>query len=425
MNSSAQRVQLVFAGEVLAGFQDDEVKRQLGALLKIGPAQQDQLFSGTRTVLKKSIDPQEAQRYVDYLAKLGAKVHIEALEAPAAVAAAPAVVAAADAVPPVEEITCPNCGLRQPKQVFCRECVTNMPMGIAAKEEAEREAREARQAERQARLGGKPQASAITSSAAGGAGGMFSFGGRIARLPYFTVGGFVTAMLVGLLTFFISHPHSLAAGLVFVAFAVFALFMTVRLAILRLHDINNTGWWCLLLFVPYVGGVAGMVLALWPGNGSDNDYGEPPRPGHIGLALLAALAFGSSLYQAGKTLSSSEMLSTAMSWGQRSDEQADSLRIEDFLSSREGVRAFHEKYEAAGPNKAFAVSADGVWGWHADANTPAAAAGMAMRACDQYRKPGGARCKLLNFNGRWMVGTRGDADSREPEAAPQEGDGGR
>lgn len=45
----------------------------------------------------------------------------------------------------------------------------------------------------------------------------------------------------------------------------------------RLHDIDRSGWWLLLLFVPVVGWVLMLLNCLRPGRRGGNAYGAPPR----------------------------------------------------------------------------------------------------------------------------------------------------
>jgi hypothetical protein len=73
-------VQMIFRGEVLDGFQADEVKRRLAQALKLGDERVAQLFSGQRMVLKDSIEADVARRYVEQLALIGALVHLEPVE---------------------------------------------------------------------------------------------------------------------------------------------------------------------------------------------------------------------------------------------------------------------------------------------------------------------------------------------------------
>ncbi|MEW6706283.1 MAG: DUF805 domain-containing protein [Pseudomonadota bacterium] len=91
-------VQLVFRGEVLAGFQPEEVQRELGRLLKVDEAKLAALFSGGRAVLKRGLPSADAPRYVARLAALGARVHVEPMAAGAPAPAAPP--AATPATPP-------------------------------------------------------------------------------------------------------------------------------------------------------------------------------------------------------------------------------------------------------------------------------------------------------------------------------------
>jgi uncharacterized membrane protein YhaH (DUF805 family) len=70
--------------------------------------------------------------------------------------------------------------------------------------------------------------------------------------------------------------------LMFIPLAVaFVLFFVwaIRVTVLRLHDMNRSGWWVLVTLIPYVGWVASLVLMFMPGTPEDNDYGEKPKRG--------------------------------------------------------------------------------------------------------------------------------------------------
>lgn len=49
-------MQLVFAGELLAGESRAEVRRRLGELLKLDDARLDTLFCGRQVVIKRGLD---------------------------------------------------------------------------------------------------------------------------------------------------------------------------------------------------------------------------------------------------------------------------------------------------------------------------------------------------------------------------------
>lgn len=63
------------------------------------------------------------------------------------------------------------------------------------------------------------------------------------------------------------------AGLIFVAGILPGLAVTVR----RLHDQDKSGWFILVNFIPYVGGLIMLVLAFLPGTDGENQYGSDPR----------------------------------------------------------------------------------------------------------------------------------------------------
>jgi hypothetical protein len=222
-------VQLVFRGEALEGFAPDEVRRRVAQALKLDEHRTAQLFSGARTVLKRSLEPGIARTYAQKLAHLGARVHIEPADAPPTTAfptlpdlpdedAAPApppcgapprptraapltpaqphapkapvaaVAAGAAAAPDsslglqtIEEVTCPNCGERQAKRLLCRNCSTNMEMVLANLREASERAR----AERLEKFAARhPQRANRHAAADGDSAGIFglTFEGRMGRL---------------------------------------------------------------------------------------------------------------------------------------------------------------------------------------------------------------------------------------------------
>ena len=57
----------------------------------------------------------------------------------------------------------------------------------------------------------------------------------------------------------------------------------------RLHDMNASGWWSLLMFVPIANALMGLVLIFAPGTKGDNRFGLQPKPNHVGV-YLAGLA---------------------------------------------------------------------------------------------------------------------------------------
>ncbi len=417
-------VRLVFAGEILEGFQAGEVKRRFGEAFKIEGAQLTAMFSGERTVLKRALPAAEAARYVARLGALGARVHIEPLEALPAVASAsvPATAlanAAAAAVPlaalaPLEEqITCPNCGERQPKQVFCRACTTDMPRGIAAKKEDADRAR----AERldAARAGGRyaPPRSAGGEVSFGGTVDpppmlSLSFEGRMGRVSYLNAGGlaWLGIALIGIgaalmLPIFRSMLVLIPLGVAGIVFFIWSL----RVTALRLHDMNLSGWWALLTFIPYLGFVVTVVLLFVPGSSDDNDHGDKPRQGNglvaagIVVAGVIALAALSRVAMGRYDQYNERAAERAAQQGAQVDAQA-MQEASQYLGSPAALEAY-AAYMREPDNKAFAVGGGGALGWRAGHTSMREATTQAMAACDANRAPYTSACQLVNVNGQW------------------------
>lgn len=95
------------------------------------------------------------------------------------------------------------------------------------------------------------------------------FGGRASRTEF------------GWCTLFMFVAQILAYLILssWLAFAVILILMVPTLAVTarRLHDTNRSGWWQLLLFVPFLGAIGLCVLLLLP-PAEPNRYGPPPAP---------------------------------------------------------------------------------------------------------------------------------------------------
>lgn len=442
---TAAQVQLVFRGEVLQGFHVEDVKRALGERLRIDEKGLANLFTAPRTVVKRAVAPTEAARYIATFAKLGAILHAEGLAppappvrpatglslptivpppehaapppaarsgppAPAPIPAAtrplaPATAPEAPAAAGVEEVTCPNCGERQSKRLLCRSCTTNIEMALAAKAEADAAARAATLAERQRKYGIKTRTEPEPVMEASGEPDYWGLGfeGRMRRLPYWT-GGFIllTALYLAALLF-LQRPGS--GGWVLLGlFYLPCLVISLRWTAMRLHDLNASGWWAVVLFVPYVGAAAGLVLSFVPGNTGDNDHGEPPPDGRWVHLVAAAGAFVLSV------VFTFSILTAVLMRVYLADEDglealaepgaAVTSSAEHPLPAGAARRAFESVYAAAPGFKAFASSPSGPWGWYGGAPTLAHATAAAMQRCEGQRQSDHAPCEILDASAR-------------------------
>ena len=232
-----------------------------------------------------------------------------------AAAAAPAELALVGEDPPsLETIDCPACGARQPKRNLCRECGADMPRILASREVQEKSVDGSVYAPPKAIVRDFVAEIGETPRCLG-----FSLRGRIGRLRYLAyslpgyVVTFISVFMVGALNGRGGSP-SVGAVAVVVVIGLLGVFLSIRVVILRLHDLNRSAWWILLavvaaLTLPFsrvgvgvgvlvIGGlylVASLVLVFWPGSRQSNNYGSPPGPNTLWTVLGALVTIGLSL----------------------------------------------------------------------------------------------------------------------------------
>ena len=93
----------------------------------------------------------------------------------------------------------------------------------------------------------------------------YDFKGREGRKVFwlFTLNMFIINTILGL---FSADILSLI-----ISFAI--LLPSLGLSVRRLHDINFSGWWILVGFLPFLGIIALVVFACLPGTEGENKYG--------------------------------------------------------------------------------------------------------------------------------------------------------
>ncbi|MCW7541731.1 DUF805 domain-containing protein [Aquabacterium sp. A7-Y] len=100
-----------------------------------------------------------------------------------------------------------------------------------------------------------------------------TFSGRARRKEYwmFLLFNIIISVVLSVLdamlgTMFIGIVYSLAM-----------LIPSIAVSVRRLHDINRSGWWCLIALVPFVGAIVLLVFAVMEGNAGQNEYGADPK----------------------------------------------------------------------------------------------------------------------------------------------------
>jgi uncharacterized membrane protein YhaH (DUF805 family) len=458
MSIDSTSVQLIFAGEVLDGFSPADVKQRLAQRLKLDEARLRSLFSGQRVVVKRGLDAATANHWVAQFREMGARLHIVSAAgdtrttAPAPTPVPPPAPAPLSLTPiappphdpyaapapapipvntplPTEEITCPSCGERQPKRILCRACACDMPRGIAAREEEAAAERARRNEERLARRGGHRAAVAGAPSRrpSGFAASRveriradeedaplfsLSFDGRIGRMRNFLGGLLILTTIVWLAILVALAPSPFTLVLLLIGLA-FTMVWGIRLTVLRLHDVNRSGWWVLLMLVPTLGNLASLALMLWPGDGDDNEFGPPPSQDGSLPAVAVLLVLCLSL-ATGWEMAWSAVQRQIAQIEEDVDEDSDSDAGDDeatlppaselvrALRSDAAVGEFH-RYMATPGHRAFAVSNAGAWGWHGGAARPDQAIDSALADCERRRSPYTANCRLVHVNNQWAM----------------------
>ncbi len=99
------------------------------------------------------------------------------------------------------------------------------------------------------------------------------FDGRSGRKEYWTfvLGNFAVFVILGILGYFVGS----LIGIVSMLFSLAALVPSIAVGIRRLHDIGKSGWWMLIVLIPFLGALVFIVLMLM-GSAGDNQYGAPP-----------------------------------------------------------------------------------------------------------------------------------------------------
>jgi uncharacterized membrane protein YhaH (DUF805 family) len=79
------------------------------------------------------------------------------------------------------------------------------------------------------------------------------------------------------LTILFSHQEHTTHRIIEVGLVVYACFKLAVLIPKRLHDMNGSGWWTLLFFLPLIDAAFELVLIFTPGTRDANKYGSVPR----------------------------------------------------------------------------------------------------------------------------------------------------
>lgn len=106
------------------------------------------------------------------------------------------------------------------------------------------------------------------------------FGGRARRREYWYFTLFNTLALLVLVILDVilgTFSEELSVGLLEGVYILAVLIPSFAVSVRRLHDTDRSGWWLLIGVVPFVGGLALLVLVLLDSQPGPNEYGPNPK----------------------------------------------------------------------------------------------------------------------------------------------------
>ena len=101
-----------------------------------------------------------------------------------------------------------------------------------------------------------------------------SFKGRASRSEYwwFFLFCICVGVITGIVDFVVGWNVMWITNIV-----IIALFLpTLSVAVRRLHDMGRSGWWYLIVIIPYIGWIMFLILMIIEGEEHPNGYGEVP-----------------------------------------------------------------------------------------------------------------------------------------------------
>ncbi len=128
---------------------------------------------------------------------------------------------------------------------------------------------------------------------------IFSFSGRIGRLRYLAYNTGINLVLMAIMlpmlggsAFVAGDTPSLSSGIGSIAIIIFyiaTIVISVMFGKRRLNDLNRSGWFVLLLIIPFVNLLIIIYLVFFSGSDGDNNYGPQAMANTLGVKVLAFL----------------------------------------------------------------------------------------------------------------------------------------
>ncbi len=102
-----------------------------------------------------------------------------------------------------------------------------------------------------------------------------SFEGRLNRQPYI-IGYLIISFISAILTYLTKDSTSILISIFVGIIGIMISIATLSLIVRRLHDLNKSGWFALILLIPFVNFLFSLYLWLEKGTDGPNQYGADP-----------------------------------------------------------------------------------------------------------------------------------------------------
>ena len=101
-----------------------------------------------------------------------------------------------------------------------------------------------------------------------------TFSGRSRRMEYW-----MFALINAIIGLAISSIEILAGGpgIIGVLYGLAVFIPGIAVTVRRLHDINRSGWWLLILLIPLIGAVIILIFMIFDSQSNMNKYGNNPK----------------------------------------------------------------------------------------------------------------------------------------------------
>lgn len=100
-----------------------------------------------------------------------------------------------------------------------------------------------------------------------------SIAGRASRSEYWYFGLFYFLSYIGFMVVSAIIPF---LAILYMVFIIGVIIPSITVGIRRLHDLNKSGWWYLIVFIPFIGAIIMIIWFVTKGTDGSNDFGDDP-----------------------------------------------------------------------------------------------------------------------------------------------------